>query len=274
MTLENQNEIKSTFEITRIIIHLYKAKNFVIIFAILGFIFGTIFRQKIEPKYVVDVELEPIATNGDVIAYLLFSINGMDLNTKSRKLNLSKKTASKVLKITTENNNTFKTGDILSMKTKIKYKLYFEDLQSYRAIQKGILYFINSDPHIKNEFKNYLGRRKVRSEILQSINGEIKELQKRFAAKNLFEEYTKKSNADLYRIKLEMEYELSNPAVSFVVNFQGVPTPYSDSFRIFESRIAYTIIGVILGYLVFLFKDNINLITKEVHIIRYQIKKR
>lgn len=275
MTLEKENEKKSKYDLTRFIIHLFKAKTYIILFTLLGFTFGIIFQpNKEELHYYVEGEIDPISSNGDVITYLLNSINSMDLNTKAKKLNISKITASNLLEVSSQVINTIKTPDIPTSKPKIKYNFIFRNLNSYHTIQKGIFHFINSDQSIKNDLERYLIRRKTRAEILQDINNEINSIQKRFTHKNIFEEYTKKSNADLYRLKLDMEFELSNPASTFVSTFQGIPELYSSKIKLISTRLLFSVIGALIGYLFYLMMNNKVVIKNEISLIIDQIKKR
>ncbi len=248
---ENKSELYKTLRF------LYKARFFILIFILISLIASLFSNQQIiENQYEMMFQLDSYSTSGKNEMELLNSLNYVSNYEKAKKLKISPQICSQLTSINVAVENLQKSPDIQSNKPVISIVIRSYNKSHFQSVISGMIQLLKSDPFLKKEFENYQKRRKIRSEILNTINLEVKTIEKRFKNFEDLDIYPTRSNADLYRLKLELDYESINPSTPFEVKYIGTPMITPSNLNSIPIPLFVSIIGFIIGLLAYYLYNN------------------
>lgn len=267
--MSDNTEKVSKYEITNWLRKAYQAKIYIISFAILGLLLGFYFKPKeSETAYFAEGLLYPNSTNGEAICYLMRSLNNMDAATRAKKMNIPLNISKKLIFLSTAVTQVGKTNDQLSLKPHIKYNFQFYGKSSFKQLYDGLFYYINSDPYIQSEHKQFLNRRNIKFRILQSIDYEMDYHDNFFKSNKLYLENSKLPFTDLYRLKLDYENDVKSDSSAFTAAY--IDIPYKTANKRLDRFLTPGFVSfffAIFGFLTYLIKNNKKLIVNEIKAI-------
>ena len=245
----NQNTTNTAIFINELFSFFSKVNKFVIALSIVGFFIGAFLFYDYDEKkleYTVKGEFESHATNGETISDVLASINYMDNQTKSKALHIPLKTATNLLKIVSSAKVIMKSPENPFYKSYIEFEITFSNKFEINKIINGLNYYLNHNIYLIKEFQLYKEKRKIKKELLKNIDAEIKNIYHLNQENKGIRGFSYKSNADLYKLKLEINFDLLNP--NSMIRIVNVTEPKLKS--IITSKHLLIIISTLIGFLV------------------------
>ena len=208
--MSNTSENKGQIElIVKYLKYLNKTKLITIPFLIFGLLLGIYTSPKEEKilylnKGIIDCNV----SSSENISIMLMELNNYDLKTKAKILKLPETIVSNLMEIRSTSHVIKETFDASREKQIVKFEIYYYKKQYYKSLLKSIENYINSSSYVKLKFQEYNQKRKLKSEVLKLINQELKKIDQKNQLKSIIEDYSIQSNADLYKLKLNIENDL------------------------------------------------------------------
>jgi hypothetical protein len=248
----NQKTINTAVNINEILSFFSRVYKFVLIFGTLGFVVGCILFYDFSEKnleYTVKGEFESHATNGETVSDVLSSINYMDDKTKSKALHIPYKTATNLLKIVSNSKVIMKSPENPFFKSYIEFELRYSNKFEINRIIKGLNYYLNHNKYLLKELILYKKKREIKRELLKNIDLEINNIYRLNQENKGIRGFSYKSNADLYKLKLDINFDLLNP--NSIIRIVNITEPKLKS--IISSKYILILISTLIGALLGLF---------------------
>ena len=231
-------------------------------FGFVGLIIGIFlfhnFTEK-DLKYVSNGEFESHATNGETVSDVLTSINFMDNRTKAKALKIPLTTASNLIKIIANSKIIMKSPENPVYKSYIQFELTFTNKFEINRIINGLNFYLNHNKYLLKELILYKKKREIKRELLKNIDLEINNIYRLNQENKGIRGFSYKSNADLYKLKLDLNFDLLNP--NTIIRIVNVSEPKLKS--IISSKyiliLLSTFIGFLIGITFFQIKNSIKL---------------
>ena len=271
MKTEKSSENSDFKLLLSIVKQINNAKIFIISFSLLGLVGAICYSTFVveQPKttstFISKGYIDSYVTTDEIIIGLMLSLNDMDVAVKAKKLHLPINIASQLIQVNAQSIAVEKEPDSPHKKFMIGYELAFSSKNLSKQLVNGIMYYIENDEYIKTKTVEWKLRRKVKSDLLISIDKEIQRANRQNDAFNKLEEFALKSNADLYMFKLNTETELINTSHHINDVYSGYPQEIKTEENT-NSAILYIfsiIIGAISGFVFYKIIDFFKQVKKQ-----------
>lgn len=205
-TTENKGQIEL---IVKYLVYLNKTKLITIPFLIFGLILGVYTSPKEEKiLYLNKGIIDCCISSSENISIMLMELNNYDLKAKAKILNLPEEIVSNLIEIRTTPHVIKEPNDLNREKQIVKFEIYYNKKPYYKKILKSIENYINSSSYVKLKFQENIKKRKLKSEVLKLINNELKKIDQKNQLNTIIANYSIQSNADLYKLKINIENDL------------------------------------------------------------------
>ena len=229
---------------------LNKKKFFILTFLFLGLLKGY-FVYKKESNPVNDIYLSTAygssnVIHNEIIIDLLNMVNGMDIPSRVKNLNISEQTAASIIDIhALLQPLPIIKGDLFN-RSKIYFHIKFNKKSLNNKLLKGISYYVNSNQYLIEKLEEYNTKQNNRKELLTVVNKEIMNLEESRKSNQYLNEYNYNTNPQLFNLKSALNNDIFRPFPFSIIYFSN-PTDITERPSLFIKLLSYSFFGIMIS---------------------------